>query len=99
MATVNQTLSCTGNAVPIVQKFPAKIQTATGTGSVSILKIPGRVLSRTAVSTPVIALLRFGIDTFDIVQVSTRWFIKPVDSVTARAQKRFGIMVRGRPNG
>ena len=99
MATVNQTLSCTGTAVPIVQKLPTKIQSAVGTGTANVLKVPGRILLSVAVSDIVISLLRFGIDTFDIVQVSVKWFVKPVDSVIARAQKRFGVMVRGRPSG
>ncbi len=98
MATVNQTLSCTGTAVPIVRKLPTKVQTATGTASLRLLKIPGKVLTRTAVSTPVISLLRFGIDSFDVVETTTKWFISEVEGWTTSVQKRFATMIRGKPS-
>jgi hypothetical protein len=98
MATVNQTLSCTGTAVPIVRKLPTKVQTASGTAVSSVLKIPGKVLTRTAVSAPVISLLRFGIDSFDVVEVGVKWFVSEAEGWKTRVEKRFGVMIRGKPS-
>lgn len=99
MATVNQTLSCTATAVPIVQKMPKKIHKATGTASLSLLKLPGKVLAQAAVSNPSIALIRTGIDMFEIVDASLKWLITDAEGLIVRGMKRFGIMVKGKPSG
>ena len=99
MATVNQTLSCTATAVPIVQKRPTKIQKATGTASLSLLKLPGKVLAQAAVSTPSITMIRFGIDTLEVVDASVKWFVSEAEGWIVRGMRRFGIMVKGKPSG
>lgn len=117
MATVNQTLSCTATAVPIVQKKPTKIQNAivtsvpvlrktsirthnvTGTISVVLLKMPQKVLMGVATSSSIVSVLRFGIDSFDVVQVKLKWFVNKAEGWKVRGQKRFGVMVRGKPGG
>lgn len=86
-------------AIPSVTKRPAKIQSATGTASVRLLKVPQKVLMGVAISTPVIALIRFGVDTFDIVQVKLKWFVSQSEGWIVRGIRRFGVMVRGKPGG
>lgn len=99
MSTVNVTLSCTGTGTATVKKTPTKVANAVGTISVSILKSPLKVLSSTAVSDLVLSLVRFGIDSFDVIQVGRKWIITNVGGWQVKASKRFVFLVRGRPSG
>lgn len=99
MALVNTTLSCSGTGNASVAKAPIRIINATGTITVTLLKIPLKVLSSSAFSSTVISLLRFGIDTFDVIEIKRKWFISNVGKWEVKISKRFGFMTRGRPSG
>lgn len=93
------TLSCTGTSSPKLVKSPIRKLSATGTVSVLLLKLPQKVLGATLVSSPVISLMSFGIDAFDILEGKRKWIVNGVDRFQLGTKKRFTFLVRGRPSG
>lgn len=93
-------LSGSGTSVPKLLKLPARTLNASGTVVPRLLKIPGRVLFSVATHGITISLLRFGIDTFDIIEGRRKWIISALPNGWAiSAKKRFTFLVRGKPYG
>lgn len=91
--------STSGTSVSKITKLPSRTLNTTGTLVGTILKVPGRILLTSATNDVIIFLIRFGIDTFDIIEVHRKWFITNVGKWETKAQKRFAFLVRGRPSG
>lgn len=93
-------LSTSGTSVPKLLKLPARILSTSGTSVPKLLKSPARILSTSGSNTVLLTLVRFGIDTFDILEGRRKWIIENVPSGwQVKVKKRFTFLVRGRPGG
>jgi len=97
MATVNQTLSCTGTGTPTLRRSPIRTLTSTGTAVPKLLKLPQKVLSSVATHGIIISLIRFGIDSFDVIEGRRKWFVTSGGKWSVSAKQRFTFLVRGKP--
>lgn len=91
--------SCIGTSVPKLLKIPGRSLQALGTAASLVSKLPGKVLTSQASINVLVRVLMLGVDTLDIVQVQRKWFVTSVGNWRMTFERRFRILVRGRPGG
>jgi hypothetical protein len=82
-----------------MSKNPEKSLSTVGTAAISVSKLPSKVFASQGVTDLVIGLLRFGVDSFDIVEAKRKWFVQNAGRWNVKFQRRFRMSVRGRPGG